>query len=352
MVGLSRRKALELGGLGLIGILMLGSASIALGRTSTSAYMLGIKPGNPAKKNRENLLKVLSNSVRSITLPPGDYCVDNSGPPYVVIHDFGGQLKMEPRARFVFTDNSSRGLVFTGGAGARFHGLRSAFKALPPTRMTAQECMYFERTTDTEVREVEIVGSAAAGLLFAQCIRPSVVGATIMQTRADGLHFANCQDAYADNVLTADTGDDGLAFLNYQYLRDYSGGVATNVTVKRSKARGIAVVGQRDVVIRGFSVEGSACSGLYCAQETSWNTRVPSEVLFVSGTVEDAGRLAGNPGCDKDGIHYANVRSVAFKDIMVLSPANRGVAGVSPGGKVTLDNVEVEDASGPKFDIG
>jgi hypothetical protein len=78
-------------------------ASIVLGRTSTSAYMLGIKPGSPAKKNRENLLKALSNSVRSITFPPGDYFVDNSGPSYVVIHDFGGQLKMEPRARFVST---------------------------------------------------------------------------------------------------------------------------------------------------------------------------------------------------------------------------------------------------------
>ena len=323
---------------------MLGSTNIGLWRTSTSAHTLGIKPGSSAKQNRENLVKALSGSARSITLPPGDYCVDNSGPSDVVIDNFSGRLKMEPGARFVFTDNSRRGLVFAGGADARFYGLRSAFKDLPPTRVTARECMYFDGTTDTEVRDAEILGSAAAGMLFAQCIRPSVVGATIRRTRADGLHFANCQDAYADNVLTADTGDDGLAFLNYNYLRDYSGGVTTNVTIKRSRSRGIAVVGQRDVVIRDFSVEGSACSGLYCAQETSWSTRVPSEVRFVRGTVEDAGKLAGMPGCDRDGIHYANVRSVAFKDIKILSPAHRGVSGVSPAGTVALDNVEVEDA--------
>ncbi len=310
-----------------------------------------IDPDNTPGENRAGLLKSLTNSAKTIVIPPGDYLIDNSGTP-IVVRNFSGRLVMEPGARFIFTDDTAKGLHFEGGTGAEIDGLRTTFETLPSNRITPRECIQFIDATDTIVRNANIRGSASAGLLFGRCIRPSAEGVVVENTMADGLHFANCQDANADNVLTVDTGDDGLAFLNYRYLPDYSGGAATNVTIRRSKARGIAVVGQRDVVIRGFSVEGSACSGLYCAQEASWDTRVPSEVRFVGGTVKDAGRLEGIPGCDRDGINYANVRSVAFRDIEILSPANRGVAGVSPEGEVTLDNVRVEGAPGPKFDMG
>jgi hypothetical protein len=46
-----------------------------------------------------------------------------------------------------------------------------------------------------------------------------------------------------------------LAFLNYAGGPDNSGGRAANITVRNSIGRGIAVVGQRNVTINGFTVE-------------------------------------------------------------------------------------------------
>lgn len=307
-----------------------------------SAPALGIDKDNTAARNRTNFVKALSYSDENITFPPGDYLIDNSGS-YVIIHDFAGQLTMEPGARFVFTDNARRGLNFQGGSGAGFYGLSSKFQNLPPERISPEECIIFLNSTDTVVQGANIDGSAGAGLLFWECVRPSVSGATIRNTMADGLHFANCQDATAADVLTEDTGDDGLAFLNYADSADYAGGRATNITVRRSQGRGIYVGGQREVVVDGFAVEGSSVSGLHCDYDSFWVTRVPSNVRFANGTVTNGGRTDGQSG-NRFGIYYEDVGSVAFDNIVVVSPAARGVSGRASNGAVTLSNVEVKDA--------
>jgi hypothetical protein len=310
---------------------------------------LGISPTNTPSQNRENLIRALSNSGQSITFPAGDYLVDNSGT-YAVISGFAGTLAMETGARFVFTDNTRRGLIFRGGSGATFQGLRSTFTVRPPSRVNAQECLLFVETSDVAVRQAEIDGSAAAGLLFSKCVRPSVNGARIRNTMADGLHFANCQDPRADDVLVENTGDDGLAFLNYASGPAYTGGLATGITVNGSRSRGIAVVGQRGVTVRNFSVNRTASSGLYCAQEDSYDTRVPYGVLFEGGRVENAGRI-DEPRGHKNGITYSNIGSVTFNDITVSYPAARGVSGIAPGGVVKMTGVRVRNAPGSGFNL-
>jgi hypothetical protein len=67
----------------------------------------------------------------------------------------------------------------------------------------SQECIIFHDAADTMVEDADINGSAAAGLIFARCIRPSVNRAMIKNTMADGLHFSNCQDAVARNITLA-----------------------------------------------------------------------------------------------------------------------------------------------------
>lgn len=347
--GLSRRDFLRMGGAAVLGLSLVGVGRPAWAQASASAPELGISPGNSPATNRANLVKALSNSGRSVYFPPGDYLVDNSGA-YVIVRNFFGAVTMDAGARFVFTDNTRRGLMFQEGAGAAFQGLRSAFTVRPPSRIVPQECIIFERTSDTQVRQADIDGSASAGLLFGQCVRPLVDGANIRNTMADGLHFANCQDARANNVVTSNTGDDGLAFLNYAGGTDYSGGLATNVTVNGSQSRGIAVVGQRNVTVRGFSVNGTASNGLYCAREDSYSTRTPSNVRFEGGTVRDAGRIPVAAGL-KNGITFTNPSSLAVSDVRVISPAGRGVSGVAPGGVVTLSNVSVEGVPEGGFDL-
>lgn len=377
----SRRDFLKISGFGLATVALLGASGIALDQiTSTSALDLGIQPNDPGagSQNRESLVGVLSNTKQNITFTPGDYYLDSTFPD-IVIRNYGGEWTMQPGARLVFQDRykdvlpsqespevmGGRGLIFEGnhtdGTGARFHGLRTTFDLpLPSKRVGAQECVAFTGTTDTMVRDADINGSHAAGLLFYACTRPSVDGAVIKNTMADGLHFANCQDAKANDLLIENTGDDGLAFLNYVSGPDNTGGAATNVTVRNSVGRGISVVGQSNVTIDGFSVDTTACAGLLCTYDSFWKTRAPSNVVFENGSVQNAGQITEHcPDDPKYGILYSGVGYIEFRDIRVVAPRQRGVSGDAraftrpatdgieisePSGTIRLTNVEVQGA--------
>jgi hypothetical protein len=328
-----------------------GTASRRVEEPAVSAPDVGISKDNTPTQNRQNLIKALSRSSEDIVFPPGDYLVDNSGPK-VVIEGFRGKLTFDPSARLVFTDTTRRGLVFYGATGAEFYGLRTTFKTLPLSQVRYQECIVFEHSTDTLVRDANIRGSAAAGLVFTVCTRPRVAHAVITETMADGLHFANCQDARASDVLTENTGDDGVAFLNYTGYPDMSGGLATDVTVRKSRARGITVIGQKDVTIERFEVDRTAASGILCAYEE--NFRTPSNVRFVGGTVKNAGRQPGLSEKDpskRAGVDFSGVGSVEFGNIRVISPATDGVHGWAPDGTVRLYNIRVTNAPGRGFDL-
>lgn len=370
--GMNRRKFLALGAAGLAGVALLTGTKFRFGQPSTPtfAHDLGISPSNTGSQNRTNLVAALSHSSRSVVFLPGNYLMDNSGS-HIVINNYEGKLTMEPDAFFVFTDRTRRGLSFRSGSGAAFHGLRSTFQeSLPDARIFAEDCIAFLFSTDTLIKGADINGSAGAGLLFYQCVRPSVLGTTIRNTMADGLHFANCQDGTADTIRTVYTGDDGLAFVNYDDGPDNFGGQATDVTVIDSGARGITVVGQRGVTVDGFEVNATFASGILAAQDNSFNTRVPADTLFTNGTIRNAGRGhegTGDGSVNKHGIFYERIKSVEFKNIRVYSPADRGVTGTAkaferlltdattkaaePSGVVTMTNVKVQDVPGAGFDL-
>jgi hypothetical protein len=390
-IGLSRKRFLVLGGVGLAGAALLGIVGAGRTRMATSAPDLGISPSNTGQQNRENLLRVLSNTRQSITFPPGDYYVDATYPD-IVIRNYGGEWAMEPGARLVLQDRNKdvqptgeapepkggRGLVFAGnhpdGTGAKFYGLRTTYEApLPSVRIQSQECVLFVDTKDTVVRDAEINGSHAAGLLFERCERPKVERVLIRNTMADGLHFANCQDAKADAVTTENTGDDGVAFLNYDgspdVRPDFSGGTATNVIVRNAGSRGITVIGQRDITVENFEVDGSYSSGVLVAYETSYRTRIPSGVRYANGIISNAGKAApgavDSPG-NKFGVEYNSVRSVEFSNVKVYGAAGRGVGGTAraftrtnadgttvqePAGTVVLNGVEVRGALEEGFNL-
>lgn len=362
---LNRRRLLQLGATGLAGAAA-GAVPAwpAPAYACTSAPDLGIAPGNSPATNRANLVAALAGSTGCITFPPGDYLIDNSGA-YIVINGFAGDLTMQPGARFVFTDKTNRGLNFEGGTGAAFHGLVATFTApLPASRL--DEFIIFLHTTDTLVEDVDINGSAGAGLMFWQCVRPTALRVNIKNTMADGLHFANCQDGYCDTVFTDNTGDDGVAFVNYESGPANTGGWASNIQVTNSRARGVSVVGQSGVTIDHFAVNWSAASGIYCAWEGApyW-TRVPTNVAFQNGFAYNGGALSGGTG-NKFGIEYINVGAISYSNVVIKTPGTRGVAGVAraftrthatggntsePAGSAHLTGVSVENAPTAGYDM-
>ncbi len=371
----------------------------------------GFSPSNTAQQNRDALLS-MSNTGRDVVLPPGDYLVDNElEKPQITVSNFSGSFTMRDGARLVFTENGMNangtvktecgtnpggtivpcrlgilGVRFSSGTGARFYGLSNGWQDGRPTKRYGSRGPFeWEGTTDTLVEAARVDGSQAAGLGFVsskltdtvvkRCVRPVVRDAIVENTMADGIHVANCQDAEVADSHTSNTGDDGIAFLNFSDRPDLSGGYAHDVTVTKSRARGIAVAGQRDVTIGRFQVgtnqptpDGSSVSGLWCAYaSTPADTRVPSNVVFKDGSVYHGGTFRGTPewpgqNGNKYGIEYGDVESVRFDNVTVVSPGTRGVSGhISLGqlpngavigdGIVHLSNIEVRDVPESGFDL-
>ena len=285
----------------------------------------------------------------TMLVPAGTYLLDNSAGP-VLVKDFSGELRFSPTARLQFTANTHGGLWFLGGNKARIHGLRAGYVSPPPVRVGSEEAIKFDGATDTLVTEVNIENSPAAGLLFFNSIRPKVVNAVIQHTRADGLHFANCQDAQAFNISTTDTGDDGLAFVNYLSAPGRTGGLAKNITVRNSAARGITVVGQSLVTISSFLIENTSSSGVLCGEDSFWKTRAPTGVRFSQGQIRAAGQLKPTVG-NTFGIEVHN-GSCTFSEIEVSGSADRGVSAFGPDHTLALTGVRVKaNLGGDGFNI-
>lgn len=285
----------------------------------------------------------------TMLVPAGTYLLDNSDGP-VIVKDFSGDLRFSTMATLQFTANTHGGLWFLGGNKARIYGLRAGYLSPPLVRVSSEEAIKFDGTTDTLVTDVNIENSPAAGVLFFNSIRPRVVNALIQHTRADGLHFANCQDAEVFNLSTAGTGDDGLAFVNYLSSPDRTGGLAKNITVRNSAARGISVVGQSLVRISGFLIENTSSSGVLCGEDSFWKTRIPTGVRFSYGQIRAAGRLKPTIG-NTFGIEVHN-GTCAFSEIEVTGSADRGVSALGLAHTLAMTNVRVKaNLVGDAFNI-
>ena len=293
-----------------------------VGDACEQAATFGLSPQNTPDQNRKALYDALAGS-NNVVLPPGDYRVNNDPAlGYIVLNNFSGSLTMHEGARFVFQHTRGRGFQLYSGTGAKFYNLTGTFPTLPPKRVVPQELFFFDRTTDTLVRDVDINGSASTGLFFGRGVRPVVNGGLIRNTRADGVHMANTQDARVVNLTTDTTGDDGISFVSYGGSRQGIGGYANNVTVRRGETRGITVIGSAEVLIENFRIEDTRTSGIMVAQESSYGTPVPYDVVARNGTIVNPGQYPGRGYPHGHGISLFHIgQGISFSDITITNPA-------------------------------
>jgi hypothetical protein len=274
----------------------------------------------------------------------GHYGIDNRRGP-LVINGFAGALRFDPGAKLVCQSPSRGCLVLSGGSHALVENLRIAYSPVPVTRIN-EPAFNARFTYDLRVVGAVIENSPAAGILISASYRPLVTQSTIVSSLADGISFENSEDGTVSDSTTNDTGDDGISFINYDRANqiefpDLRGGRAVNVKVRNSRARGIAVPGQSNVLVSDFVVENTSASGVLVLQDTSFTTRQPSNVKFQNGLVIDAGRLAPAKATPY-GLNYSGTGGlVEFSDITVLNPADRGLSGTAPDGRVTARDVHI-----------
>jgi hypothetical protein len=138
--------------------------------------------------------------------------------------------------------------------------------------------------------------------------------------------------------------------VNYLAAPNRTGGVAKNITVRNSSARGISVVGQSRVRISGFLIENTSSSGVLCGEDSFWKTRIPTGVGFSDGQIRAAGRLKPSVG-NTFGIEVHNA-SCTFSEIEVSGSADRGVSAFGPDRTLAMRGVRVKsNLSGDSFNI-
>lgn len=317
-----------------------GTAGFTTGNTSTAAAA-----------NRQAFFN-LSWTCRDVTLPPGQYYVDQSvSKPFIIVNDYCGTFTMLAGAEIHYVHPDGGGIKWSRGNAPKFFGWTSFHGAT--VRDGMDDNVGFFSTTDMVISGARISGGGSAGLLVWQTTRPTILHSYAEKTMADGIHIVATSNATVRDWSAYRTGDDGLSFQTYAEQYPQSSGTAENIKVIESGTRGITVLGSRDVTIRNFEVRNAWTSGLYVECTYHYNdcaAKPVANVLFENGKVYDAGRHPKGVGPNPDSITVwkASNNNIVFRDIESYSPV-RDCFRAFDGGGATIINVRGDGAGCPAF---
>ncbi|MFL9610280.1 hypothetical protein ACKF11_09380 [Methylobacillus sp. Pita2] len=220
-------------------------------------------------------------------LVEGNYEITNP----LTISYRSGTAKFSPNFELKLLNNRATGIVFSRCSNLKLIGGSFSHKTNPAGRIGHGGILEFSGCNNVVVQDGVYFQAPATGLIFTLCNDCTAQNIQIWDTWADGLHFANCNNPIALDYSCLNTGDDGLAFVNYGKHPDASGGYANNIVVNGSYARGIAIIGQSNVTVERFYVNGTSGAGVKIGAESYYKTRIPSNITIKNGVIENAGQF-------------------------------------------------------------
>lgn len=157
--------------------------------------------------------------------------------------------------------------------------------------------------TDFEISGCVVHNTAAAGILGQFGRNFSIHNNRVYSTLADGIHATNDSTGfsiYANSVSS--TGDDAIAVVSYNLPRpaEYGGGnwpqsgvgEIWGNRISGGSARGVSVIGSRDVLVFGNFAEDTAAAGFAVSSETAFTSYNPFNVHFF-GNIADGCATSG-----------------------------------------------------------
>lgn len=231
-----------------------------------------------------------------------------------------------------------------------------------PRYMAPDEHKLVIGADDVAVSNVNINGSAGAGIFVDGAQNFAIRDVSIYGTRADGLHMTNgAGNGLVDGVRTDQTGDDGVAVVSYG--ADPTGChdiTVSDVHVGSTRwGRGMTVVGGTNITMRGFTIADTDSAGVYVATEGDpYYTRPVDNITITGGTITGANRNADivqgavlvaveNPG--------TAVRNVSISDIKIAATppsAQRNVAIYTETGalsNIRINGISLDNSPLPAF---
>lgn len=206
-----------------------------------------------------------------------------------------------------------------------------------------------------------IVGATSAGIWVQGAQNFALVGNHVSATLADGIH--NSEGAtygYIARNVTDRTGDDGIAVVSYR-----SSARSGRILIEDNRvsdvplARGIALVGAHDVVVRRNHVEGTGrAAGIIVTREDSYDTYGASRIVVVDNVVSKVARAPSSSPVETTGqasidvnAHVAPTSELQVRQVLIsrnvlangLTDGIRLLGGVCD---VTITRNDIRDMKG------
>ncbi len=290
-------------------------------------------------------LKRALSSGGDLLVPRGNYVIKKR----VVVSGVGGSVLFEDGSVLLNRDPTQGAIFYQNCSNLTIDGLTTRLDIARALRSFQGSGILFQRCINLTALALRVEGAHGAGILFDECTTVAANDLYVENTGADGVHFSNCGGVNVTLVRTKNTGDDGLAFVNYAAKPEGGAAAAADITIVDSKARGIAVVGQSDVHVDRFSINGTAAPGIIVAEDTAYATRIPSRVTIQTGTVQRVGAVLPNTG-NQFGASISSAVTVKLANIKINGGPSRGIS-VNDATGIAIEKTEIYDTADDAINI-
>ncbi|MEO3761491.1 beta-propeller fold lactonase family protein, partial [Mycobacterium sp. B14F4] len=211
------------------------------------------------------------------------------------------------------------------------------------------------------ISDVNVVGSASAGIYIVGASNFLVERVTVSDTAADGIQITGAsKNGVVNNATVSRTGDDSIAVVSYSS----DSGPVTDIVINNPtvidnlQARGIAVVGGERITINNFTVNGSSQAGLFIGSQGGiFNTRATRDITVNGGTISRSNTasffpfgaimiLSQNPGVE--------VSNVTIRNVTINQPTlgqTHNITVVTAGNALTWDQALLATPQGTLSNI-
>lgn len=198
------------------------------------------------------------------------------------------------------------------------------------------------------VRDVDIRGSAAAGVFCLGTPNFLLHRVRVSDTRADGIHMTDgARDGTVESPEITRSGDDGVAVVSYlDDSRPCRNITVTNPRVRTTTGgRGLSVVGGQNITYKHIDVADSNAASVYIACEGGSSVTYPAQGVRVDGgnitgantnAATDHGAVLVYSGRSDgyvsdvtvSGLDITNTRSTASRQVGVIADGHNPVSGI------------------------
>lgn len=235
----------------------------------------------------EGVFEQAKKTSRPVKLPAGTF--RHSG---LLMID-GIEVSGEGDQTVLIGTTSNQSAIVVKGSGSKLSNIKISFKGTSRSSYDEAALVLIGEADNFVVEKLSLEGGNQAGFFVRDSGPGQIKGNKIRNTLADSIHITKKSHdiTVADNI-THNSGDDGIAVVSYEKDRGLSYNIAilNNMVIDNKYARGISVIGGRNILIADNLIQCKAgYAGIMMASESSFKTYGVKYVKVERNTVKSCG---------------------------------------------------------------